>query len=49
MFNIENYEVPENGDVQLNFRRRKIVAVSNRDYDAVKFDENLTKTFLWYN
>jgi len=40
--NIENYEVLERHDVQLNFRRRKMVVVFGKEV-VLKFDENLTK------
>jgi len=43
MSNIENYEVLEKHDVQLNFRRRKMVAVFIGKEAVLKFDENLIK------
>lgn len=42
MSNIENYKVLEKHDVQLNFRRRKMVVVFIEEA-VLKFDENLTK------
>lgn len=47
MSNIENYEVLKKHDVQLNFRRRKMVAVFIGEEAVLKFDENLTKHAIY--